>query len=167
MNKKIVNKFGIHYLLGINQDGNKVYLEEPTFDCGWYWGGLYLQGYTNDRQPTRSVDISFHTHFDSLFLNKGYDNFNNYFKDTVLTRDEIWKLLELAKTFYILKDAAGLFEEGSSHITRNNCYDVIKDQKLYEEIVKVKMPAVISEICNLLGGETKPEQFEKQVIYKE
>ena len=167
LSKKIINKFGTHYLLGVNQDGNKVYLEEPTFDCGWYWGGLYLQGYTNDRQPMRSVDISFHTHFDTLFLNKGYEEFNKYFKETVLTKDEVWKLLELAKTFYILKDFAGICERGSAWVSKNDSYDTLKDQDLYLEIIQKKLPAVISAICNLLGGETTPEQFEKQAIYKE
>ena len=73
-------------------------------------------------------------------------------------------MLELARTFYTLKDAAGLFEKGSSWVSKNDCYDVIKDDNLYEEIVKIKLPAVISAIYNLLGGNTTPEQFAKQVI---
>ena len=166
MNKKIINKFGKHYLLGQLKDGEYLWVEEPTWDCGWYWGGLYLHTYTNNRQPTRSVDISSHTHFDTRFLHKGIDKMQEEFKETVLDRHDTYKLLELASTFYTLKSAANLFEEGGSHITHNNCYDVIKDQKLYEEIVKVKIPAVISEICNLLGGETKSTQFEKMVEIK-
>ena len=93
--------------------------------------------------------------------------FNKYFKETVLTKEEVWKLLELAKTFYILNDFAGLCKKGSAWVSENDCYDTLKDQDLYLEIIKKKLPAVISEICNLLGGETKPEQFEKQAIYKE
>ena len=167
LDKKIINKFGTHYLLGEDKDGTRYWLEEPTFDCGWYWGGLYVHTYSNNRQPTRSVDINSHEHFDSKFLDKGYDEYREFFKKSVLGKDKIWKLLELARTFYILKDAAGLFEEGGAHITRNDCYDVIKDQNIYLDIIKVKLPAVISELCNLLGGETTREQFAKQAIYKE
>jgi hypothetical protein len=167
LDKKIINKFGTHYLLGEDKDGTKYWLEEPTFDCGWYWGGLYVHAYSNNRQPTRSIDIDSHEHFDSKFLSKGYDEYRDFFKKSVLDGNEIWKLLELAKTFYILKDAADLFERGGAHITRNDCYDVIKDQDTYLDVIKVKLPAVISEICNLLGGKTTREQFSKQAVYKE
>lgn len=166
IDKKKINKFGTHYLLGEDADGTKYWLEEPTWDCGWYWGGLYIQTYSNNRQPTRSIDINSHEHFDSKFLNGDYANYKNFFKKSVLDRDEIWRILELARTFYILKDAAGLFEKGSSYISHNDCYDVIKDQDAYLEIVKVKLPAVISAICNLLGGDTKPEDFSSTVVYK-
>lgn len=163
MNKKTINKFGKHYLLGKLKDGDYLWLEEPSFDCGWYWGGLYLHTYTNNRQPTRSVDISSHTHFDSRFLDKGYNSLKENFEELVLTDKEVWRLLELSRTFYILKDSAGLFEKGSAWVTKNDCYDVIKDQDLYEEIVKVKLPAVNSAICNLLGGNTTPDYFTKMV----
>lgn len=36
--KKTINKFGKHYLLGINKEGKHIWLEEPSWDCGWYWG---------------------------------------------------------------------------------------------------------------------------------
>lgn len=167
LNTKQINKFGIHYLLGEDAEGTRHWLEVPSWDCGWYWGGLYIHTFTNNRQPTRSVDINSHRHFDSMFLEGDYSNYKNFFKKSTLSQDEIWRLLELARTFYTLKDSAGLFEKGSSWVSKNDCYDVIKDQKLYLEIVKVKLPAVISAICNLLGGNTTPEQFSKEVVYKD
>ena len=167
INTKQIEKFGTHYLLGEDKDGTKYWLEAPTWDCGWYWGGLYIHTFTNNTQPTRSKDINSHEHFDTKFLEGNYGQYRDFFKKSVLDQDEIWKLLELARTFYILKDAAGLFEKGSSWVSKNDCYDVIKDQNLYLEIVKVKLPAVISAICNLLGGKTTPEDFSKTVVYKE
>lgn len=170
MEKKIVTVFGRkNYLLGEDAEGIRHYIEEPKFDCGWYWGGLYIETFTNNRQPTRSVDISSHSHFDSMFLKCdgafGPEVFKKIFKKTVFNSDkEMWRLLELARTFYTLRKAADLFHIGGSHITTNDCYDVIKDQKMYEEIVKVKLPAVISEIMNLLGGDTKPEEFTQKVV---
>ena len=167
LNKKIINKFGTHYLLGEDKDGTRYWLEEPTFDCGWYWGLGYIHTFTNNRQPTRSADINSHEHFNSKFLDQGYDVYRTLFKKSTLTHEEIWRLMELMRTCYTLKAAAGLFEKGSSWITKNDCYDVVKDQKLYEEIVRVKLPAVISAVCNLLGGNTTPEQFTKMVEIKD
>ena len=165
MEKKIINKFGTHYLLGKQKDGTYLWVEEPSFDCGWYWGGIYLHTYSNNRQPTRSVDLSSHTHFDSEFLDKGncYDSFMANFSETVLDKQEIWRLLELCRTFYTLKDAASLFMKGSSWISKNDCYDVIKDQNVYEEIVKVKIPAVLEAILKLLGGTKTKEAFAEGV----
>ena len=166
--KKVSRAFNKNiYLLGRDEDGTNYWMEEPTWDCGWYWGLGYIETYTNNRSPAHSKDINSHEHFDTKFLDKGYETYKKFFKESVLDNSEIWKLLELMRTCYTLSSAAGLFERGSSHITHNDCYDIIKDQKIYEEIVKVKLPAVISEVCNLLGGKTKSTQFEKMVEIKD
>lgn len=168
LNKKIINKFGTHYLLGEDENGLKYWLEEPTFNCGWYWGLGYIHTFTNNRQPTRSVDIRSHEHFDSKVMNYGYvDGYLNFFKKSVLDRHETYRLFELMECAYTLSKMAGICERGSAWVSKNDCYDTLKDQDLYLEIIKKKLPAVISAICNLLGGKTKPEQFEKQAIYKE
>ena len=170
LNKKIVNVFNKNnYLLGEDEDGTRYYLEEPHFDCGWYWGLGYIETFTNNRQPTRSVDIMSHEHFDSKFLNgKGYvDGYEQFFKKSVLDRHNIYRLFELMECAYTLKKMAGICEKGSAWVSKNDCYDTLKDQSWYLEIIQKKLPAVISEICNLLGGKTKPEQFEKQAIYKQ
>jgi len=151
------------YLLGRDEDGINYWLEEPTFDCGWYWGLGYIETYTNNRSPQNSKDIQSHEHFISKFLDKGYDTYRNFFKESTLDEKEIWRLLELMSTSYTLEKAARLFEKGSAWVAKNDCYDVIKDQDLYEEIVKVKLPAVNSAICNLLGGNTTPDYFTKMV----
>ena len=169
LNKKVINKFGTHYLLGEDENGLKYWLEEPTFDCGWYWGLGYIHTFTNNRQPTRSVDINSHEHFDSKFMmNYGsVDGYLDFFKKSVLDSHETYRLFELMSCAYTLSKMAGICERGSAWVSKNDCYDTLKDQNWYLEIIQKKLPAVISEICNLLGGKTKPEQFEKQAIYKE
>lgn len=170
LNKKIVNVFGRNnYLLGEDADGIRYYMEEPHFDCGWYWGGPgYIETFTNNRQPTRSVDIRSHEHFDSKFMNNGFvDGYLDFFKKSVLDRHETYKLFELMSCAYTLSKMAGICEKGSAWVSKNDCYDTLKDQDWYLEIIQKKLPAVISEICNLLGGKTKPEQFEKLAIYKQ
>ncbi len=170
INKKTSKAFGKNvYLLGQDQDGINYWLEEPTFDCGWYWGLAYIESYTHNTRPDLAKDINSHEHFDSKFLDgKGYvDGYQNFFKKSVLDRHSIYRLFELMECAYTLSKMAGICEKGSAWVSKNDCYDTLKDQGWYLEIIQKKLPAVISEICNLLGGKTKPEQFEKQAIYKE
>ena len=58
MKKKQIRVFGHnYYLLGTYKDGKKYYIQEPTWDCGWYWGGIYINSFTN-KLPSLSVSIS-------------------------------------------------------------------------------------------------------------
>lgn len=157
LNKKIIIKFGEHYLLGKNKEGEFVWLEKPSWDCGWYWGFGYLHTFTNNKEPEFSKDISSHFHFDSSFLNSnidGFDAFKNYFDACVLSDDEIWQLLELAKTAYTLKETAEVFGRGGSHYTTNKAKDIIQEQANYSNIVekinKIILPAIFEEIKKLL-----------------
>ena len=72
MEKEVITKFGRkYYLLGKDAEGTKYWLEEPSWDCNWYWGFGYVQ--TFDRSGN---DIDSHQHFDILFLTrKIYDSF--------------------------------------------------------------------------------------------
>lgn len=153
MKKKIINKFGKHYLLGINHLGSYVYLEEPSWDCGWYWGFGYLHVYTNNRQPERSKDLSEHFHFDSTFL-KGKENaremFKKYFKETVLTDSEIYELCDYMKTFYTLKSVAELFKNGYSHQTERAKIEALKSEDQRDLVNKVWLPEVFKRIEKLL-----------------
>ena len=154
LKKKIINKFGIHYLLGINHDGEYVWLEKESWDCGWYWGFGYLHTYTNNRQPERSKDITAHFHFDSTFL-KGpeysKDMFKKYFNETVLTDDEIWELCDYMKTFYTLKSVAELFKNGYSHQTERAKIENLKSEGQCDLVNKVWLPEVFKRIENLLS----------------
>jgi hypothetical protein len=131
MEKKVIEKFGKKaYLLGI-VNGEKEYLIEPSWDCGWYWGGGYLS--------SRSM----HTHFNSCFLDipdiRGHSLGNfvtpwdrkkdavvisngcsvwediTTFLDDVpgyLTGKNWWRIKDLYKQFYRLRDAAEVFQYG-------------------------------------------------------
>lgn len=153
MEKKIINKFGKHYLLGINKDGEYVWLEKESWDCGWYWGYGYLHTFTNNRQPERSKDLSSHFHFDTTFL-KGpdccFEMFKTYFKETVLTDNEIWELCDYMKTFYTLKEVAELFKKGYSHQTERAKVEKIQSETQYDLVNKVWLPEVFKRIETLL-----------------
>ena len=153
MEKKVINKFGKHYLLGINKYGEYVWLEKESWDCDWYWAAGYLHTYTNNENPERAKDISMHTHFNCMFL-KGpdccKDMFVNYFKETVLTDNEIWTLCDLMMTYYTLRKTAELFRHGYSYCTEKAKIDKLKSPMTEDLINKVLLPEVFKKIEQLL-----------------
>lgn len=116
MEKKVVKAFGKNnYLLGKNKDGICYWLEEASWDCDWYWGFGYVRTYTNNEHPERSRDINSHQHFDKMFFNKNTmakDEFDSFIVESPLESREIWKLIELMKTFYIMKDYSDVICRG-------------------------------------------------------
>lgn len=128
------------YYLG-KHSGNKVYLAKPRWDCGWYWGFGYVQGYK------RIGTMVSHEHFDSLFLkNNIFDSFKEYFsEECVLSDEQIWKLIELMKRFYILRQAADLFYRGSANVSSRNLPSV-KNEDLANQINNDIMLDLFEEI---------------------
>lgn len=54
IDKKVSKAFGKNiYLLGQGEDGVNYWLEESTFDCGWYWSLGYIESYTHNTRPAR------------------------------------------------------------------------------------------------------------------
>lgn len=158
MEKKKSHAFGKNiYFLGRDVYGENCWLEEASWDCNWYWGFGYVETYTNNKNPSRSKDISVHQHFDELFFRTGktsFDAFNDFFAETPLTDKEIWRLLELMKSFYIAKEYASMIYLGGAHYTSHNpCEDIIKDSGEWERISRVVIPAICEEVYKLLGGE--------------
>lgn len=137
------------YLLGKRkEDGKNIYLVAPSWDCNWYWGFGYIRAYTK-------YDIYDHQHFDSLFLkNDIFDNFKNYFQETVLTNDEIWELLGYMKEFYIMQKYAELLQYGN-YVTpkaKNILEEKNKEanEKETERINKTILPELFKKIDKLL-----------------
>lgn len=154
MKKKTINKFGEHYLLGVDENGTFYYLEKESWDCGWYWGLGYVHTFTNNKAPQLSRDIASHQHFDGLFFRgtrNGYDTFKEFFVDTPLSDKEIWTLLELMKTAYTLKESAEVFGRGGSHYTTNPCADVIKSEEYVAKINSEMIPAIMDEVRKILA----------------
>lgn len=152
--KKIINKFGEHYLLGVNKYGEHVYLEKESWDCGWYWGFGYLHTYTNDRCPMQSRDIATHTHFDSMFLNKDkspYDLIDDYFESMTISKTDLYEFVDLMMTTYALKQTAGLFRHGYSWQTEKAKIEDLKDEDIENKINKELLPQVFGKIRALLS----------------
>ncbi len=159
IDKKIVNGYnGKMFFLGKGKDGLFYYLEEPSWDCGWYWGFGYMEGFSQNKIDSGHHQA--HTHVDSTFFDSRcsmYDKFKEFFETTTLMEDEIWKLLEYHSTLYTLKEMSGITYCGGSHIT-SKVEVSLKDDKLYARINQEMMPAVFEDLYKLLTP--KDEKFE-------
>jgi hypothetical protein len=88
-----------------------------------------------------------------LFLNSYIpESFKDYFVDSPLSDDEIYTLLELMDSLYTVRQYSDLIYNGSSNISFNSCSKIIKNEEEYERINEVVIPALLSDIYNLLGG---------------
>jgi len=94
------------YLLGVDTEGQNVWLEAPSWDCGWYWGFGYVERYTNNANPSKAKDITSHTHIDSEFKKGGKIDMNNGLVETTYTKEDGIRLNELFTEFYALKEGA-------------------------------------------------------------
>lgn len=154
MEKQVKEAFGKKvYLLGADKEGTYYWLEEATWDCGWYWGAGYVETYTNNKRPDISRDINSHQHFDGLFLNGQKmckDMFDDFFVETPLDDSEKWRLLELMKTIYNLKEYSDVIYHGGSYITSNPLKELIKNPEEYERINKVVLPQLFEEVYRIL-----------------
>lgn len=162
--KQLISKEKSHafkkdvYLLGMDSEGIRYWLEAATWDCGWYWGFGYVETYQNNRMPDKARDIDSHQHIDSGFTGKidwkGEYIHNIFdcpvFTSTTFTSDEGWKLSELFKTFYTLKETAEMFHRGGASLTTNPLQGLLKNEAEEIRINKVLLPAVFAEIYNIL-----------------
>lgn len=152
MKKQTLTIFGKkNYLLGTDQNGRKLFLVAPSWDCGWYWGFGYVETYTNNSHPERSRDIAIHNHFDSLFGTNCnlYDGFKKIIKDSTLSDNELWKLCDYMRTFYCLQETAKVLGRGYSHYTEKAKLDIVKDEAYAERINKVVLPELFKHIEEL------------------
>lgn len=156
MQKQKTTAFGKDiYLLGADKDGILYWLEEATWDCGWYWGGGYVETYTNNKYPHISMDVTSHQHFNSLFFNRyknGFDMFREFFTETPFTDKEIWIICELMKSFYIARGYSDMVYRGGAHYTRNPVADIIKSENEYNRINQIVIPGIMKELYAVLSS---------------
>ncbi len=169
ISKKTNNAFGKEiFLLGRDEDGTNYWLERAKWDCGWYWGFGYVETYTNNKNPHLSKDINSHQHIDSSFMGQmqKYDfekkcSVNSEFVhnifdspllfETTFTEKEGWILSELFKSFYMLKDSAGMFGKGGCNVTTNPCAELIKNEDWAKQINHEILPLLFEKIYSILS----------------
>jgi hypothetical protein len=156
MNKKISSAFGKKiYLIGKDSSGVNYWLEEPRWDCDWYWGFGYMETYTNNKRPDLARDRSSHSHWDGFCQVKidgkyiHHINESPELSETVLTENESWELSDLMKSFYTLKETATLFHQGNSYLTSKGID--LKDKTTEDMINQVVLPKIFSRIAEILS----------------
>lgn len=152
--KYSMEKFGKKcFLLGQDKDGINYFLEAATWDCEWYWGGGYVETYTNNCNPVLSKDIKSHQHFDGLFFGgrkNGFDTFKEFLPVNPFTDSEIWQICELMKSFYIARKYADMVYTGGAHYTKNPAAKIIKSEDEYKRINNIVIPAIMESLYKIL-----------------
>jgi len=141
--------------LGENE-GEKIYLSAPSWDCNWYWGFGYI-GNNNC-----------HYHIDGLTKKENahlFDAFKKHFGKSLVVRDsQLWTLCELFETFYNLKNAAEVLGSGSSNMSANPCKDLIINKDEVIRINNIVLPQIFEEIYKILIPAQDNEKINKQLI---
>lgn len=171
-----------YYLIGTDNNGNRVWLEKPSWDGGWYWGFGYLQTMQGNREPSYARDIDCHTHWDSCVSESrknAYDWFIETFgkpttdlcgyptkadKDTRMCRftdKQVWRLCELMATAYTLRKAAEVIGRGKSNYGENPCVEFIKNIREAKRINSKVLPAIFAEIGKIFDEADKAEKPSK------
>ena len=158
LEKRVSKAFGKKiYLLGTFEDGHNFWLEEPKWECGWYWGFGYVETYT----------IESHQHYDGLCFKKYeyYDHKKGCFQqgeyihklsdrpDVVacsLIEREQWILSDLMKMAYTLNKTAELYQQGNAHLTNHELVPQLKRPDREKEINEIELPAIFAQIEKLL-----------------
>lgn len=141
-----------YYYLGMDRHSINYYMEDFAWDCECWYGG-WIVSFSDNNKPERSRDMDSHTHFDTLILkgpNMYFDNFNENFVSSPLYPNDIWKLCELMKEFYLLRDYAKFCKFGHCGVTDTiDCNDNI-NITAYETVNKIIMPKLFDKIREVL-----------------
>ena len=150
------------------RDGKKIYLSAPRWDCGWYWGFGYL-GNENCHYPvdglTKHESYDFDKNVWKYEFTNLYDGFKKHFGNSLIVRDsQLWKLAELFKTFYTLRETAEVLGRGGSHYTSNPCENVIKNPEEVKRINEVVLPAIFEAIYKILIPAQNNKTLDKKLV---
>lgn len=143
------------YLLGYDECGIAYWLEEAKWDCEWYWGGGYVETYTNNLHPHLARDIKSHQHFDGLFFSgkeNSFDSFQHFFREHPFSDKEVWQICELMKSFYIARQYSDMLYRGGAHYTDNPAKAVIKEAHEFMRINKSMIPQIMNHLYAILSG---------------
>jgi hypothetical protein len=152
---KTLSNYPTRIYLGENE-GEKIYLSAPSWDCGWYWGFGYIG------------NKNCHYHVDGLTKKENanlFDAFKKHFGKSLIVRDsQLWTLCELFQTFYILKESAEVLGRGGAHMTTNPCKDLIINKEETERINNVVLPQIFEEIYKILIPAQDNQSTNKQLL---
>lgn len=154
-------------LLGCNNN-EPIYLSPPSWDCNWYWGFGYLGNRNCHYHVDGLTKIETYNSDAKVFTTKSvnlYDGFVEHFGNTLRVRkSDLWTLVELFKTFYILKETAEVLGRGGSHYTTNPAKDLIINKDEVTRINNVVLPQIFEEIYKILYRNADNEKINKNLV---
>jgi hypothetical protein len=136
------------YFLGLDADNVAYYLKAPSWDCDWYWGFGYIQGYRKNIIADGYHES--HQHADN-FLSEWFTEWNGsqpILTETSFTEKEGWILTELFRQFYQFREMAELYYRGNMHVTSSSLDWTDKAEA--ERINKEVIPKITNEILKIL-----------------
>lgn len=139
-----------NFFLGLNKNGEKMWLVAPSWDCDWYWSIGYINIYQQNWMPSKAKDILCSTHFDYVF--PSYNSFIDEFDNTPFTKDEKWEIYEYMKELYILRKYSDMMYNGGAHITigSKTLQENEENYKEYNRINNILIPNVWKELEAIL-----------------
>lgn len=161
--RKVNGKY--QFLLG-KKDSETYWLQKASFDCDWYWGLGYVEGYRGKGSSDKSWRS--HQHFDGLFLKpaKFVEGFKEFFDETPFTDDEIWQILELMQSAYTCRKYSDMLHVGGSHITSKVKVDLIKSDIEYGRLNNAVIPSILNEVYKIMMGKnTSTDALHELGIY--
>lgn len=161
LEKQKIHKFGKDmYLLGTDEEGTKYWLEEPSWDCGWYWGFGYIETLN-----ARGTDIESHQHAFNF-----YSNWMDTLVETTFTKDESWALCELFDNFYMLRELADAQHHNGklgNYTEKRHGYDFTKLFKDGIVINRDCLPFVMAKIIAMLSPDENETEDSLEMKYKD
>ena len=153
MNKQKSHAFGKDvYLLGKDVDGTKYWLEDPKWDCDWYWGFGYIETYKANRKPSQANDIESHQHATD-FMSKWFTEWNGsepILSEHTFSEQEGWELSELFAQFYHLQEQAEFWGRGKMNCANTEIKNW-EDKALAKKVNKEMIPVVMDRIIMILN----------------
>lgn len=162
LEKQKIHRFGKDmYLLGTDEEGTKYWLEEPSWDCGWYWGFGYIETLN-----ARGTDIESHQHADNFYTKWK----SKTLKETTFTEDESWALCELFDNFYMLRELADAqHHNGKLGNYTEKCHG-FDFRKLFKDGVVINrdcLPFVMAKIISILTPAENETADSLEMKYKD
>jgi hypothetical protein len=161
----------IKWFLG-NTKGSRpepVYLEDFSWECDWYWGGGYISNINfHTHFDSCFLDVpdirghclgnfvtpwSANRSAKSIVVNNGcsiWEDLSTFLDNPQYTSQQWWRIKDLFKQFYTLKEAAGVFQYGG-HCTSNGRNPLELNKEMANKINKHIETVIIPEIRKALN----------------
>lgn len=133
--KQTFNGDSYYYLGKGKEDGVYYFLQEASFDCGWYWGVNYLEGF-NTPDLSRADDIESHEHFMgcSSYRNQSWHDWLLKEVDSPLSEKDRWLIMEIAASLNIITEYMELSYRGGSNMTESSKVKaILEDKDAYDD----------------------------------